>query len=84
MELHTHDNTLLRSRVRHFQFLISEYELVKAKKHPRSEGQYQTLRSSADFVQLTSIRDTLANTPRTSCRRFCYWYIFFDFLQKNK
>ena len=35
MELHTHDQTLLRSRLRHFQFLISEYELVKAKKHPR-------------------------------------------------
>lgn len=35
MELHTHDKTLLQSRLKHFKFLIQEYELVKAKKHPR-------------------------------------------------
>jgi len=35
MELHTHDKTLLRSRLSHFKFLIREYELVKAKQHPR-------------------------------------------------
>lgn len=35
MELHTNDKTLLRSRLQHFKFLVGEYELVKAKKHPR-------------------------------------------------
>lgn len=35
MKLHTHDKTLLQSRLKHFKFLIHEYELVKANKHPR-------------------------------------------------
>ena len=35
MELYTNDTTLLRSRLRYFKFLIREYELVKAKQHPR-------------------------------------------------
>lgn len=35
MELHTHDKTLLQSRLKHFKFLIHEYELIKAKQHPR-------------------------------------------------
>lgn len=35
MELHTHDKTLLQSRLKHFKFLIQEYEQVKAKQHPR-------------------------------------------------
>lgn len=35
MELHTHDTTLLQDRLKHFKFLIHEYESVKAKQHPR-------------------------------------------------
>jgi len=31
----TNDDTLIRNYIRRYQFLISEYELVKAKKHPR-------------------------------------------------
>lgn len=31
----TEDQTLIRNYLRKYQFLISEYELVKAKKHPR-------------------------------------------------
>lgn len=35
MENHSNDNTLLHSRLKHFKFLVHEYELVKAKRHPR-------------------------------------------------
>ena len=35
MRATTKDETLIRNYVRRYQFLITEYELVKAKKHPR-------------------------------------------------
>ena len=52
MELHTHDHTLLRSCVRHFQFLISEYELDIDKDVVRTEVLTGVL--DVNFVKLAS------------------------------
>ncbi len=35
MRINTQDLTLARNYIQKYQFLISEYELVKAKKHPK-------------------------------------------------
>ncbi len=48
MRINTQDQTLVRNYLQKYQFLIEEYELVKAKKHPQ-------LRFAKDFYQAHDI-----------------------------